>query len=137
MLNPTGIGMIAAALSASVIVGPAAWIGRGLVFEHFERPAIERALNDAATIRIMDAARQATQAERTRQQAASASALRIYKEAIDATKRAAQAREAQIEQENRAYVALLLAEGRSSVWTDLDLDERRQWLLDHFGWQAD
>ncbi len=116
--------------------GLAAWFAHGVKFDLFDRPAIvseaTNRANDAATIRIMDAANKAQQAERSRQLAAGAEALRIWREALEATERAASAEKAQLEQENQAYAAQLKAEGRGSPWTQRDLDERRDWLLNNW-----
>lgn len=93
MFNPTRVGLMAAAVSAAIIAGPIGWFSRGLTFDHIERPAIVQAAtdkaNDAATIRILDAARRAEDAERERQQKAGVEALRIYREALANSERAA------------------------------------------------
>ena len=126
MLNPTGIGLMAAALSAAIIAGPIGWFSRGLVFDHIQRPAIVRAAtdkaNDAATIRVMDAAKRAEDAERERQQSASAEALRIYREALANSERAALEARTRLDQEIAAYEAKLATEGSSCVLTDTDID---------------
>ena len=126
MLNPTGIALIAAALSGALVAGSAGWVGRGLVFDHIERPAIVQAAtdkaNDAATIRIMDAAKRAEDAERERQQRASAEALRIYREALANSERAALEAQTRLDQEIAAYESELATEGRSCVLTDTDID---------------
>ncbi|KRA44713.1 hypothetical protein [Devosia sp. Root635] len=126
MLNPTGLGLIAAALSASLVAGSAGWFGRGLIFDNFERPAIIEAAtdkaNDAATIRVMDAANRAEAAERARMQRASAEALRIYKEALATSERATVEAQTRLDQEIAAYEAELAAAGLSRTVTRRDLE---------------
>ena len=126
MLNPTGLGLVVTALAAAVISGPVGWFGRGLVFDHIERPALIQAAtdkaNDAATIRIMDAAKRAEDAERNRQKQASAEALRNYREALANSERVALEAQTRLNQEIAAYEAELATEGRSSVLTDTDND---------------
>lgn len=113
----------------------AGWFAHGVKFDWVDRPAIIReatATADAAcAIRTMDAANRAEQAERARQMAANADARRIYDEALDASQRAALAAQSKFEQETADYAAQLADEGRSNLWTELDLDERDQWLLEH------
>lgn len=126
MLNLPGIGMTVAAIAVGLAAGSAGWFGRGVVFDHFERPAIIQSAtdkaNDAATIRIMDAANRAEAAERDRQQRANAEALRIYREALANSQRAAMEAESRMQQEIAAYETELAAEGRSCPVTQRDLD---------------
>ncbi|KKB79272.1 hypothetical protein VW35_08735 [Devosia soli] len=126
MFNPTHLALMAAGLSAAIIAGPIGWFSRGLIFDHIERPAIVLAAtdkaNDAATIRIMDAAKRAEGAERERQQKAGAEALRIYREALANSERTAMQARTQLDQEIAAYEAELATEGRSCVLTDTDID---------------
>lgn len=123
------------ALIGAIPAFAAGWFAHGVKFDWFDRPAIIReatATADAAcAIRTMDAANRAEQAERARQRAANADARRLYEEALNASQRAALAAETQLEQENIAYAAQLDAAGRSCDWTELDLDERDQWLHDY------
>lgn len=131
MLNLNIVGLAGAAIVAALITAPSAWFARGYVFDHIERPRIEQAAtdkaNDAATIRIMDAARRAEAAERERQQRAGAEALRIYREALANSQRAAEEAQTRLEQEIAAYEAELVSQGRSCVFTDADID----WLYGH------
>ncbi len=126
MSSATGIGLIAAALAASLVAGPAGWFGRGVIFDHFERPAIIEAAtskaNDAATIRIMDAANRAEAAEREKQQRAGAEALRIYRAALASSERAAEEAQTRMEMEINAYEIELAQEGRSCPVTRRDLE---------------
>lgn len=67
MLNPTGVGLIVAALAGSLVAGSAAWFGRGLVADHIQIPAIieqQDRLCEAATEK---AASDAVAAEQLRQ----------------------------------------------------------------------
>lgn len=102
------------------------WGAREAKFAWLDRPSIVReatATADAAcAIRTMDAANRAEQAERTRQSRANAEALRIYREALDASQRAALAAQSQFEQEVQAYEHQLAAEGRSCLLTEPDID---------------
>ena len=129
-ISPGAVLLIGALPSLAI-----GWGAREAKFAWLDRPAIIReatATADAAcAIRTMDAANRAEQAERTRQSRANAEALRIYEEALKASQRAALAERAQLEQENADYAAQLKAEGRGCEWTDLDLDERDQWLHDY------
>lgn len=131
MFQVTSIGLMAAALSASLVVGPAAWIGRGIIFDHFERPAIVQAAtdkaNDAATILIMDAANRAELAERERMQRVSAEALRVYDKALANSERAALEAQTRMQQEIDAYETELAAGGRSCPVTQRDFD----WVRGH------
>lgn len=126
MLNLAHLGLMAAGLSAAIIGGSTGWFSRGLIFDHIERPAIVQAAsdkaNDAATIRIMDAAKRAEDAERERQQRAGAEALRIYREALANSERAALEARTQLDQEIADYEVELATEGRSCVLTDTDID---------------
>ena len=135
-ISPVAVLLIGALPSLAI-----GWGAREAKFAWLDRPAIIReatATADAAcAIRTMDAANRAEQAERTRQSRANAEALRIYREALDASERAALAAETQLEQENLAYAAQLDAAGRSCVWTELDLDERDRWLHDYGAAGAD
>jgi hypothetical protein len=102
------------------------WGAREAKLAMWDRPAIIReatATADAAcAIRTMDAANRAEQAERARQSRANAEALRIYREALDASERAATETQTRIEQEIAAYEHELVAEGRSCPVTQRDLD---------------
>lgn len=126
MLSPAGLSLVAAALVSAAVAGTAGWVGRGLIFDHFERPAIVEAAtdkaNDAATIRMMDAANRAEAAERAKQQRISAEAMRIYREALTNSERAALEAQTRMEQEIAAYEHELALEGRSCPVTQRDLD---------------
>jgi hypothetical protein len=126
MLNPTGIAIAIAAIASGLVAGSAGWFGRGLIFDHIERPQIEQAAtdkaNDAATIRVMDAAKRAEAAERERQQRAGAEALRIYREALTNSQRAAEEAQTRLEEEIASYETRLATEGRTCVFTDADID---------------
>lgn len=126
MMNLNALGMAGVGVAAILVAAPSAWFARGLVFDHIERPAIERAAtdkaNDAATIRVMDAAKRAEDAERTRQQRAGAEALRIYREALASSQRAAEEVQTRLEEEIASYETKLASEGRSCVFTDADID---------------
>jgi len=106
------------------------WGAREAKFAWIDRPAIVReakASADAAcAIRTMDAANRAEQAERARQSRASAEALRIYREALDASQRAAQAAESQFEQQVQDYEHQLALEGRSCPLSDADIERVQQ-----------
>lgn len=119
------ISPMAVLLIGAIPAFTAGWFGHGVKFAWIDRPSIIReatATADAAcAIRTMDAANRAEQAERARQSRASAEALRIYREALDASQRAAQAAEAQFETEVQAYEHQLALEGRSCPITDADL----------------
>lgn len=67
MLNPTGVGLIVAALTGALVAGSAGWFGRGLVVDHIEIPRIieeQDRLCEAATEK---AAADAVAAEQLRQ----------------------------------------------------------------------
>ena len=137
MLNLNTLGMAGAAAVAALVCLPTGWFSRGAVFDHIERPRIEQAAtdkaNDAATIRVMDAAKRAEAAERERQQRAGAEALRIYREALANSQWAAEEAQTRLEQEIAAYEAELVSQGRSCVFTDADID----WLYGHGAPPAD
>ena len=126
LFNTSTLALAAAAVAAVLVAAPAAWFARGAVFDHIERPAIERAAtdkaNDAATIRVMDAAKRAEDAERARQQRAGSEALRIYREALANSQRAAEAAQTRFEQEIATYEAELVSQGRSCPVTQRDLE---------------
>ncbi|KQN74791.1 hypothetical protein [Devosia sp. Leaf64] len=126
MFDFARLSLMAAAVSAAIIAGPVGWFSRGLIFDHIERPAILQAAtdkaNDAATIRIMDAAKRAEDAERERQRMAGADTLRIYREALANSERAAMEAQTRLDQEIADYEAELATEGRSCVLTDTDID---------------
>lgn len=104
-MNATGLGLILAALSAAVIAAPTSWYARGVVFDHFERPAIEQRANDAATIRIMDAANRAEQATRSKVEQANADAFELYRKALDQSNSKTAAAEQRLETEIARYEA--------------------------------
>lgn len=116
------IGMALGAVPAAV----GGWIARGVVFDHFERPAVIREAtnraNDAATIRIMDAANRAEQATRTKIEQANADALALYRVALELSNRTAAAAEQQLETEIARYEAELALEGRSCPLDQRTLD---------------
>jgi|SRR5215217_4825332 len=126
----TSISPVAVLLIGAVPAFTAGWLGHGVKFAWVDRPSIIReatATADAAcAIRTMDAANRAEQAERARQSRASAEALRIYREALDASQRAAQAAEAQFEEEVQAYEHQLAIEGRSCPLSDADIISLQQ-----------
>lgn len=125
MFPSPSAAVIGAAIIAALVSAPSGWLARGAVFDHIERPQIEQAAtqkaNDAATIRIMDAAKRAEAAERERQQRVGAEAARIYREALTNSQRAADEARTRLEQENADYAAELASQGRSSVLTDADI----------------
>lgn len=124
------ISPVAVLLIGAVPAFTAGWFGHGVKFDWIDRPLIIReatATADAAcAIRTMDAANRAEQAERARQSRASAEALRIYREALDASQRAAQAAEAQFETEVQAYEHQLALEGRSCPLSPVDIERVQQ-----------
>lgn len=87
---------------------------------------VQRAERDACTIRTQDAANKAEAAERARQQAVTADALRAYQEALDARERLASELQDQIEQGISDYDKLLVEQGRSCPLTDADIERLRQ-----------
>lgn len=118
------IGLALGALPA----GAAGWMARGVMFDWLERPAIIReatnAANDAATIRVMDAANRAEQATRAKIERANADAFALYRAALELSNRNAAAAEQQLETEIGRYEAELALEGRSCP-----LDQRTlEWL---------
>jgi hypothetical protein len=66
-MNPTGLGLIAAALSASLVAGTAGWIGRGLVVDHIEIPRVITQQVELCTAVTEKAAADAISAEQLRQ----------------------------------------------------------------------
>lgn len=124
--SPSALALAGVAAASVLVSVPSAWFARGVIFDHIERPRIEQAAtekaNDAAAIRVMDAAKRAEAAERERQQRAGAEALRIYREALADSQRAAEETQTRLEQEIAAYEAELISEGRSCVFTDADID---------------
>jgi parvulin-like peptidyl-prolyl isomerase len=119
------VSPLAVFLAGVIPAGAVAWFAHGVKFELIDRPAIVReataAADAACAIRTMDAANRAQQAERDRQTRASAEALRIYREALDASERAAFAAQTQLEKEIAANEATLEAEGRSCLLTGADI----------------
>ncbi|KFL31748.1 hypothetical protein JP75_06720 [Devosia riboflavina] len=126
MLQAPMAAIIGSAVLAALVAAPSGWFARGVVFDRIERPQIEQAAtqkaNDAATIRVMDAAKRAQDAERERQQRVGAEAARIYREALTNSRRAAEEERSRLEQENADYAAQLALEGRSCVFTGPDLE---------------
>lgn len=108
----------------------AGWFAHGVKFDWVDRPAITReaaaAADSACAIRTMDAANRAEQAARARHSAANAEAMRMYREALDASQRTALAAESQLEKEISDHETELGAAGRSCVLTDADID----WLYE-------
>jgi hypothetical protein len=70
----------------------------------------------------MDAAHKAEAAERARQQAIAADALRAYQEAVDARQRLTEAMQDQIAQQEIDYEKKLADQGRSCTLDDCDLE---------------
>lgn len=120
-VSPIAVLLIGALPSLAV-----GWGAREAKFAWLDRPAIIReatATADAAcAIRTMDAANRAEQAERARQTAANAEARRMYDEALDASQRAALAAETQLQKEIADHEAELVAEGRSCLLRDADIE---------------
>ena len=125
------VSPIAVLLAGAIPAGAIGWFSHGVKFELLDRPAIAQEAtaraDDAAAIRIMDAANRAEAAERIHQQAANAEALRLYREALANSQREAAETANQLEQEIADYEAKLAVEGRSCRLTDGDIE----WLRDH------
>lgn len=106
------------------------WAAREVKFALIDRPAIERLAtaraDDACALRVADAAGRAEQAERARQQRASAEALRLYREALANSERQLADADARLQQEIKDYEAELARDGRSCRLTERDLE----WLHD-------
>lgn len=119
------ISPIAVLLAGAIPAGAVGWFAHGVKFNLLDRPAIiheaTARADDAAAIRVMDAANRAEQAERTRQQAASAEALRIYREALNNSQQAAAEATTKLEQEIADHETQLALEGRSCRITGDDL----------------
>lgn len=104
----------------------AGWFAHGVKFDWLDRPSIIReatATADAAcALRVSNAATAAETAERERQRLANLDARRMYDQALEASQRAAQAAESQLEKEIADHEAQLAIEGRSCSLTQPDID---------------
>lgn len=102
------------------------WMAREAKLALIDRPAIERTATaraeDACAMRVTAAADRAEQAERSRQRAAGAEALRIYREALAKSSLAADLQAQQASAEIARYEDELEAAGRRCPLNPDDLD---------------
>ena len=131
--NAARLDPVGGPLGGLVTGAPLGWFGRQLVYDLIEKPllvtSIETRERDACTIRTMDAARRAGEAEAAVWKHAAEEA-RAEEEALAAVRDADRVRE--IDNLNRRIEAneqRLLAEGRSCP---LDADTER-WLREQWG----
>lgn len=121
-----------ALLPAAIAAIPAfagGWFAHGVKFDWIDRPAIIREAtaqaNNACTIRTLDAANRAEQAERQRQRQINADVVRVYEQALRASEAENAAIDQQRTQEIADYEKELAEAGRNCPIGDRDLE----WLL--------
>ena len=111
-MNPTGIGLVVAAVVAGFVAGSAGWLGRGLVADHIQIPAViaeQGRLCQAATEK---AAADAIAAEQLRQFRIGERATQRFYEESQAAADDARARQDVLEMEIKVYEQRLnMAEG--------------------------
>lgn len=108
-------------LGGGAVTGAAAWFGRGLIFDWFEKPAIVRAERQRCADEVELAAANARRIEQQRQ-------ITIANQAMEQAAREEAALEAahaenvgKLTEELKAYEAQRAGEGRSCPLTDADL----------------
>ena len=120
-ISPVAVLLIGALPSLAI-----GWGAREAKFAWLDRPAIVREAttraNDAATIRIMDAANKAEQATRQLLERQHAEALRIYRSAVDANQQIAADAATKLQEGIAAYEAELAAAGLRRPVTQRDID---------------
>lgn len=119
-LAPQAVLLIGLA-GGGTIIGGLGWAYNVLIDNpQVAREATARA-NDACTIRTMDAANKARDAERARQQAIMADALRAYQQAVEARQQQLDATQDQMAQQEADYEQQLEGQGRYCTLDDGDL----------------
>lgn len=120
-LGPVAALLIGLAGGGTLIGGLGALWNVAIDNPQVAREAAARA-EDACTIRTMDAANRAREAEQGRQQSVVADALAAYRAALSAREAQASQIQDQMEASIADYEARLSAEGRSCPLDDADLD---------------
>jgi parvulin-like peptidyl-prolyl isomerase len=113
-------------LLGAVPAATAGWFAHGAKFALVDAPAIAREAaqraDDACAIRVQAAADRAEDAERNRQKAAGAEALRIYQEALARSELAIELQSRQMSDDIARYEAQLEAQGRTCPLSRDDLN---------------